>query len=321
MTAKYAKYEILMNWQCNQRCIFCSTGAKFGQKRTIKPLGEIKKEIRTAKRNGADTISFSGGEPTIRKDLIDSVEFAKKEGFEKIEVQSNGMMYKYPAFVERITGAGADRFLVSIHGARAETHDFLTRTEGSFERTTQGIKNLKKAGVELRFSIVITKHNFKELVEWAEMLGRFEAFSYHFNFITPIGFAKENYAELCQKISDTAPFIKKAVGKLDKKGLNSWVHNIYPCNLPGYEGRMSELAEKFTFLSGPDFKVQIDKTKMDGRAKPQACGKCKWNNLCVGPHEKYVELFGNEEFMPVKGPQVMKGEFGVQKYGYSKRRG
>ncbi|MCX6802459.1 MAG: radical SAM protein [Candidatus Diapherotrites archaeon] len=315
MTAKYAKYEILMNWECNQRCLFCSTGTKFGQKKRIKPLGEIKKEIRIAKRNGADTISFSGGEPTIRRDLIDVIEFAEKEGFEKIEVQSNGMMYKYPAFVKEITEAGADRFLVSIHGANAKTHDFLTRTEGSFERAMAGIKNLKKAGVEIRFSIVINKHNFREAAEWAEMLAPYGAFSYHFIFVTPIGFAKNGYKKIAPRISETIPYIKDGIKVLDAKGLNSWVHNIYPCNMQGYEERMSELCEKHTMLSAPDFKVEIDRTRMDGRKKPRSCVGCKWDNLCVGPHEKYVELFGEKEFQAVRGESVVKGGFKVQKYG------
>ncbi|MFO7906240.1 MAG: hypothetical protein R6U98_26520, partial [Pirellulaceae bacterium] len=190
----------------------------------------------------------------------------------------NGIMYHYDSFVKRLLDAGATRFLVSIHGANEKTHDFLTRVKGSFNKTMNGIENLYKRGAELRFGIVINRYNYKQLREWAKMLLKYEGFSYHFNYVTPIGFAKNSYKELAPRINKVTPELKKAVDVILDAGFGPWIHNIYPCNMPGYEKMMSELMKKSTMISGADFKADIDKTKMDGRKKPTSCKKCKFNS-------------------------------------------
>lgn len=285
----------------------------FNKEKKIKPYHEVIKEIEWAKKNGIKVLSFSGGEPTIRKDLISFVKYANKLGFDTIEIQSNGMMYYYDDYVQRLVGAGANRFLVSVHGSNARTHDFLTRVNGSFKRTMKGIENLFKRNVELRFSIVINKYNYKELVNWTKMLLKYEGFSYHLNYITPVGFARETYKKLAPRISEVVPEVKKAVDLILDAGLGPWIHNIYPCNMPGYERMMSELMEKKTIISGADFRADIDETRMDGRKKPSSCEKCKFSLMCVGPYEKYLEIFGLDEFKPIKGEKVRDIRF--QKYG------
>jgi len=310
---KYEKYEIFLNFECNARCIFCSIGHMFNKDKRIKQRDEVLREIKTAKEHGVKTISFSGGEPTIRKDLIKFVEYAKEIGFKTIEIQSNGMMYCYDDYVKELVDAGANRFLVSIHGSNARVHDFLTRVNGSFEKTMKGVENLYKRKVDLRFSIVINKYNYKELEQWAKMLLKYEGFSYHLNYITPIGFAKESYKKLAPRISEVVPEVKKAVGVILNAGLGPWIHNIYPCNMLGYEGMMSELMEKKTMISGADFKADIDKTKMEGREKPKTCKKCKFNLMCAGPYKKYFDVYGSKEFKPIKGEMIKNIKF--QKYG------
>ena len=310
---KYEKYEIFLNFECNARCIFCSIGHMFNKERKIKSYEEVMREIEWANKNGIKVLSFSGGEPTIRKDLVDFVRYANKLEFDTIEIQSNGMMYYYDDYVQRLVDAGVNRFLISIHGSNPKTHDFLTRVNGSFKRTMTGIENLFKRDVELRFSIVINKYNYKELEDWAKMLLKYEGFSYHLNYITPVGFAKNTYKKLAPKISEVVPEVKKAVEVLLNTGLGPWIHNIYPCNMPGYERMMSELMEKKTIISGADFKADIDETKMDGRMKPKSCEKCKFNHMCVGPYRKYIEVFGSEEFAPLEGEKVRNIVF--QRYG------
>ncbi len=307
------KYEIFLNLECNARCIFCSIGHMFGKKKKVKNRQDIMKEIKVAKDNGIIAISFSGGEPTIRKDLVEFVRYSKDLGFKIIEIQSNGIMYSYEDYVDNLLEAGANRFMVSVHGSNEKTHDFLTRVNGSFRRTVKGIENLSDRNVDLRFSIVLNRYNYRELYDWTKKFMKYEGFSYHINYVTPIGFAKNSFKKLSPRISVVVPHAKKSANLLLDSGLGPWIHNIYPCNMPGYERMMSELMEKKTIISGPDFKSCIDDSKMDGRRKIDSCEKCKFSLLCTGPYKKYLDFYGDEEFNPIKGEKVRAINF--QKYG------
>ncbi|MEM4662744.1 MAG: radical SAM protein [Candidatus Diapherotrites archaeon] len=310
------KVEILVNWQCNQRCIFCSVGHKLVSDGSIKSLSEIKKDLEFANKCGADMISFSGGEPTIRKDLFEAIEYAKKLGFEIIEIQTNGCMLKYRNYVKKIVDFGVNRVLVSIHGPNAELEDFLTQTKGSFDDKVAGLKNLEAFGVEKRTSTVITKYNYTLLPEMARFLLKFKnnTKSYHLNFAIPDGFAKQNFERMVPMMNEAVPYIKEACDILINGGGKPFLHNIYPCILPEYTHLMSELTTTNTILLGPKFKADIQKNRQKYRSKGIGCKKCKYFLLCVGPFKEYTRIRGFEEFKPLKGAYITAEQFKLQEY-------
>ncbi|RLG70456.1 MAG: hypothetical protein DRO07_00130 [Candidatus Iainarchaeum archaeon] len=313
---RHSKVEILMNWQCNQRCIFCSVGHKLVSDGSIKPWNEIKKDIDFAKKRGANIISFSGGEPTIRKDLFKAIEYANKLGFDVIEIQTNGRMLKYREYVEKIVDLGVNRVLVSIHAPNAELEDFLTQVKGSFEEKVQGMKHLEELNIEKRTSTVINQYNYKVLPEMARFLLKFKknTKSYHLNFAIPDGFAKQNFNEMVPRMSEAAPYIKKACDIMLKKDGKPFLHNIYPCILPEHTSLMSELTKTDTILIGPKFKTDIQKNRYKYRSKGPECKRCKYYLLCVGPFKEYTKVRGFGEFKPIEGKWLSPEEFTLQEY-------
>ncbi len=311
-----SKVEILMNWECNQRCVFCSVGHKIVQDGGSRKWSEIKEDLKRAEKNGKDIVSFSGGEPTIRKDLLKGVELAKKLGFETIEIQTNGCMLKYPDYTKKLVNAGVNRVLVSIHAPNAELEDFLTQTNGSFNAKIQGLKNLEELNVEKRTSTVITKFNYRALPETAKLLLKFKknTKSNHLNFVIPDGFAKQNFETIVPTLSEVKPFLKKACDLLEKGNLNLFLHNIYPCILPEYVASMSELATTDTLLIGPGFEANLQENRHKYRSKGPQCQNCKYFQLCTGPFKSYTDKRGFSEFKPIHGKKLQKDNFRVKKY-------
>ena len=90
MINKIKKTVIFAGYTCNNRCIFCINY----NKRDIPPPStkEIKKEIFSAKKRGSTYLELIGGEPTIRQDIIELIEFAKTIGFDTIMIATNGRM-------------------------------------------------------------------------------------------------------------------------------------------------------------------------------------------------------------------------------------
>lgn len=310
------KVEILMNWQCNQRCIFCSVGHKLVHDGQSKDWKEIKKDIDFAKKSNAGVLSFSGGEPTIRKELPKAIKYADSLGFEKIEIQSNGRMLKYKDYVKELKEAGLTTVLVSIHAPNAKLEDFLTQVKGSFKEKVEGMKHLEKFGIEKRTSTVITRYNYKELPETAKLLLKFKknTKSYHFNFAIPDGFAKQNFEEMVPRIGEAMPYLRKACSLLLKGEGNPFLHNIYPCLLPEYTQRISELTITDTTLIGPSFRADIQANRFKYREKGPECKKCQYYLLCVGPFKEYVKKRGFEEFKPLEGQYLKKDKFRLREY-------
>ena len=80
---------------------------------------------------------------------------------------------------KQIKALGPMEVEISIHGARPETHDALTRIKGSFVKTLAGVRNLVDAGIKVNLKCPIMKLNKDELYEvrdLADDLGLFITF-------------------------------------------------------------------------------------------------------------------------------------------------
>ncbi|MCK4336255.1 MAG: radical SAM protein, partial [Candidatus Aenigmarchaeota archaeon] len=235
------KVEILLGWVCNNNCMFCSVGHKLPE-RSIKPWELVKKHMDYGKEVKSGTISFSGGEPTIMNYLEKAVKHAKKLDFKTIEIQSNGRMFSYMDFAEKMVNAGASRFLISIHADSPELGDALNRVKGSFNQTVEGIRNLNKLGVEnLRFSVVINKLNYKRLDKIMEFLLRFKPVGIHTNYTIIDGHAYTLKEKIMPpKMSVVAPYIHKAIRVVKKTDTEIWIYSLPYCLLQGYEFVIAE---------------------------------------------------------------------------------
>jgi MoaA/NifB/PqqE/SkfB family radical SAM enzyme len=131
---------------CNNSCVFCEYLDKRAKKE--KTFEEIKKEIDWIKNKREKTLVLSG-EPTIMQNLFEILEYARSVGFKSVQIRTNGRMFYYPEFAEKVARL-VDSFDISLFSHRPEIHDKITRVPGSFEQTVQGIRNLKRLGKHVR---------------------------------------------------------------------------------------------------------------------------------------------------------------------------
>ncbi|MEM7607948.1 MAG: radical SAM protein, partial [Myxococcota bacterium] len=91
--------DVALLYDCNLACDYC-TITEAMRLRSM-PTRDVAMAMERARRDGYRAISFTGGEPTIRRDLLPLIRAAKKLGFEWIKVQSNGLLFT-SANVERL---------------------------------------------------------------------------------------------------------------------------------------------------------------------------------------------------------------------------
>lgn len=130
--------------RCNEVCVHCyqEQGHK-GEMSTA----QIKAVMDELAQMGVLILTISGGEATLRPDLIELLEHARKCSF-AIRLFTNGltMTRELAAELRRVAVQVVE---ISLYSHRAEVHDFVTGVPRSFVRTTQGIRYLAELGVEV----------------------------------------------------------------------------------------------------------------------------------------------------------------------------
>ncbi|MGD6935116.1 MAG: radical SAM/SPASM domain-containing protein [Candidatus Bathyarchaeia archaeon] len=134
--------------RCNARCSHC-----FNWK--TQPTGELSlEEIKKIDFSIFDSVSITGGEPTLRTDLAEVCSHVAKN---KIYLNTNGLKpERIQEVIERV-GAGMVNVTVSIDGTR-DVHDQI-RGVDCFDLAVETIKLCRKAGVEVTILSTISRYN------------------------------------------------------------------------------------------------------------------------------------------------------------------
>lgn len=299
-----SKVESLIGFKCNCNCIFCSFGnhiqrAEEERHHGIKSLEEVKKDIDFAASIPVKLFAFSGGEPTIRKDIFEMVEYAKSKKIPGIQVQTNGRLFYYKDYCEKIIRAGVNDFVISLHSDKEEVHDKLMGASGTFRQVIKGIKNLKELNQKVKINVVINTLNYRDLLNIAKFLVKLGTDEIRFVFITLEGSAQKNPEAITPTMTEVAPFLHKALDFALKK-VPCYVYNMPLCFMEGYEELVVELTQGDTQLRGPGFEVSIGDNRRTLKVKSDACKECKHKNLCQGVWKNYAKVYGLDELKPVR---------------------
>jgi hypothetical protein len=95
-------------------------------------------------------ISFFGGEPLLRSDLFDLVEAARRLGFPRIRLRTNGTLLADGRFLSRVLGAGCYHFEIKLFAADSRIHDGMTGASGSLDQSWAGVALLRQAVIPRR---------------------------------------------------------------------------------------------------------------------------------------------------------------------------
>jgi len=132
--------------KCNLRCKHCfrDSGNVWKSELTTQEIFSVIDQF--ASMGGKDLI-ISGGEPFLRDDIFEILEFAKKK-VPLVQIITNGTCIT-KEMANRLKKLEPLYLQISIDGASDEVNDFI-RGAGSFQRAVQGLRNLKDSGFEKR---------------------------------------------------------------------------------------------------------------------------------------------------------------------------
>ena len=150
-----------MTKRCNLRCIHCYARAENETYRGNElSTDEGKRLIDDLAEFGVPVILFSGGEPVLRKDLPDLIDYAVKKGLRAV-ISTNGTL---------ITEEKAKQFAryalsyigISIDGT-GKVNDAFRGVDGAYDLAINGVRNAKHAGIKVGLRFTINKKNYNEI--------------------------------------------------------------------------------------------------------------------------------------------------------------
>ncbi len=157
--------------RCNLRCVHCYSNSQNVHYHDELSTAEAKALLTDLAAFGCPVILFSGGEPFLRHDLAELVQFASDNGMRAV-ISTNGTMIT-PQKARQFSSMGLSYVGVSIDGVK-ETHDRFRGISGAFDASLRGIKNCQEANIKVGIRFTITRHNYSEIPAIFDLLEREE---------------------------------------------------------------------------------------------------------------------------------------------------
>lgn len=160
---------------CNAKCKHCGSSAekkKYDGELTTEEIKSAFKQIANDMDATKILINVTGGEPLVRKDLFDVMEYATNELGFHWGMTTNGILLN-DENIEKLRKANMETISISIDGLQ-ETHDTFRGVPGAYEIIIKNIQKLRQAGYakHIQVTTVFHKDNINQLEElYNVMLG------------------------------------------------------------------------------------------------------------------------------------------------------
>jgi len=159
------RMDLALTYRCNNNCYYCYTGGP--QKVAELDTADWKRAIDILWDNGIPQVVFTGGEPTLREDLVELIDHAKEFVTGLI---TNGR--KLTVLAQDLKRVDLDYIQVSLESSDAHVHDHMVGVDGAWQETTVGIKAAMTAGLEVITNTTLTKDNIEAFTDTINFGGR-----------------------------------------------------------------------------------------------------------------------------------------------------
>ncbi|MBI5099939.1 MAG: GeoRSP system radical SAM/SPASM protein [Nitrospirae bacterium] len=159
---------LTVNWAitniCNFACSHCYSRSDTTEELSIDTVGVVLDKLAKAK---VFSVNFGGGEPLLRKDLLEIARRSADLGF-AVSMNSNGFLIDRD-IARKLKVAGFSKVGISIDSPKPGVHDKFRGIKGSHEKALSALAYLKEAGIETSISSVICKINIDDVDGLVEM--------------------------------------------------------------------------------------------------------------------------------------------------------
>lgn len=152
------------SWHCNQKCVHCyAAGQPLSDERELS-TDDWKKILDICRSAGIPQVTFTGGEPTMREDLFELIQYAR---WFISRLNTNGIRLT-PDYCRQLRRAELDSVQITFYSADPEIHNRLVGAD-RYEETLAGIKNALEEGLSVSINTPLCTLN-REYEKTLELL-------------------------------------------------------------------------------------------------------------------------------------------------------
>ena len=170
-----------------------------------------------------------------------------------------------------------------------------------------GVKNLVAMGQTVNLNHVITKQNYKHIPETADLFVKLGIDQFQLAFIhisLTMKHDLEKIHEIVPRKKEVIPYVKRGLNKGIAAGVNVMTEAIPLCILGeeymNYAAEMGAIPDGAVYDADFSLEDYAEYRKNEGKKKAEKCKKCKYYKICEGPWKEYPDVFGWDEFNPIK---------------------
>lgn len=295
------KALIKVGYACNEHCSFCHTQ----DVRHIQGTSsEVEAKIDRAAALGHDMVVLSGGEATIRPELMAWADRIAGHGMD-LGLVTNGLVLAYGPVLDGLLQRRLRYVYMSLHGAQPKIHNRLVRAD-SHSVAVDALRGLSGRGLDLTVNCVVTRHNVDHLQPLVDLMLQFEDVTLKFSGCEPKGGADHLFERLVPDVADAAAKVAAAIDRglaAASEAGPRFSHGGFPlCLLPRHAARFDDLRthhfRTMVEIGEPDFFPVDDLNKSQ---PPEICGQCRHRGACPGLFSEYIARRGADVLRPDTG--------------------
>jgi len=246
------RMDLALTFRCNNQCIHCYAGGPHETPELT--TQEWKKVIDKLVELGIFILTFTGGEPTLRKDLPELLAYAQEKGA-VTGLITNGRRLRDARYVEELEAAGLDFAQITLESHIAKVHDSITGVEGSWDETLEAIKVLEPTQIYLSTNTTLNTRNIDTFLDTVDFIHGLGVRAFGCNGLIYTGSAPaiaEEFAVSTQQLKEVLPEVLE---------------------------RAEALGMKFNWFTPTQY-CQLNPVQLGLGIK--SCSACRVN-MCVGP--------------------------------------
>lgn len=227
---------IVLSEKCNSSCIMCPYSDNFRKNAVNVSPERIIDEINYIS-SYPEHLTITGGEPTLIGEGLFEIMSLLNNRFPDTAYLflTNGRIFSDEAYFNRFAQTIPNDicFAIPIYGDSPETHDRITRADGSFSEAVMGMQRLMKSDIKVEIRIVVSRLNYNNLANIARFICKYlnRAFVVNFVGLEMCGNAARNREEVWVDYFDAFLHMKDAIDILCRKNINVGIYNFPLCSV------------------------------------------------------------------------------------------